>query len=189
MSIHMATDRPLPTLLLFCNEWRSSLICCLVHSGWISLCSNSCMKFRRGHLGCNTAGAAVLLVPFSGLKEKGARMFSRLTVLTVKPQGRCRNTLQIKSLEPRACTVSSSLLGRLPWGPVYKESVKISSLMRGPVLSCPQAWSTGDSQCTCTFGSVWYRNMAAFRDCAFLHCAGTGQFFGSAGVLLWLSFL
>lgn len=111
VSIHMATDRPLPALLLFSNEWRSSLICCLDHSGSISLCSNSCMKFRRGHLGCNTAGAAMLLMPFSGLKEKGAHIFSSPTVLTVKPQGRGRNTVQIKSLEPRACTVSSSLFG------------------------------------------------------------------------------
>lgn len=69
------------------------------------------MKFRRGRLGCSTAGAAVLLVPFSGLKEKSAHIFSSPAVLTIKPQVRCRDTLQIKSLEPRTFTVSSCLLG------------------------------------------------------------------------------
>lgn len=34
----------------------------------------------------------------------------------------------------------------------------------------------GNSQCTYTLGSVWYRNMAAFKDFALLHCADTGQF-------------
>lgn len=111
------TDGCLSTWLLTdhcqssCNEWRSSLIFLLVQSGCISLCSNSCMKFRRGHLGYSTAGAAVLLVPFSGLKEKGARIFLSPAVLTIKPRVRCRTILQIKSLEPRACTVRSSLVG------------------------------------------------------------------------------
>lgn len=68
---------------------------------------NSCMNFSRGHLGCSTAGAAVLLMPFCGLKEKGGHIFSSPTVLTIKPQVPCK----IKDLEPRACTVSSSLLG------------------------------------------------------------------------------
>lgn len=167
MSIHMATDRPLP-ILLFCNESRSSLICCLVQSGSISLCSNSCMKFRRGHLGCSTTGAAVLLMPFSGLKEKGGHICCSPTVLIIKPQVRCRSTLQDQEPGTKGMYSEQQPLGSL------SQSVK-SSLMRDSVLSCPQAWRTGDSQFTCTFGSAWYRNTATFKDFALLHGADTGQ--------------
>lgn len=53
--------------------------------------------------------------------------------------------------------------------------------MRDSILSCPQAQCAGDSQRTCTFGSVWYRNMAAFNDFALLRCPDTGQFLAQLG--------
>lgn len=79
------------------------------------------MKFRRGYLGYSTAGAAVFVSVFFWFKREGCHIFSSPAVLTLNPQVRYRNTLQIKNLGPRAWTVSGSLLGHEACGAVCEE--------------------------------------------------------------------
>lgn len=109
MPIHMAADRSwaIPSPPLFSNEWRSSLICCLVHSGSISLCSNSCTKFRRGvwaATASDTTKPAVFLMAFFWFRKEQCWCILHHSSSSV----RCKNTLQLKSLELKAYTVSKS---------------------------------------------------------------------------------